>query len=759
MDSKRTPPYPAYGPGNHSSYYPNYYPSSSVPPQQAVAPPSEEQPFTGVGPYLHILRKRKWILILSLGLTLSIAIFINLTAKPVYRTATEVVIEAKRSEEVSGITKGSSIMRDPTFIITQTRMIQGQELARRVLTTLDQLGAREDLRIAFGLRTSLGESKNERFTPEERRRLMGSIRGSIAARQMGRGVRILKIIVTGYSPVIAAKIADTAAEVYIQMGHEARMQSFKKNFSIISRSLEEVRAKIKTGEIAVQKIDSEVKLLEALKIYGAKHPAVIELVKNIPILTQNLQEGMDNLRKMEIGQRKDLLPLLLQSHTNLRSLSALENDLYNLKPILDQEIKTNREMYNTLFRRLQEIELSGGSSLWLDAEVIEPASIPGSPIRPNKKMNIMIAFLVGLLLGLGLCFFLEYMDSSLRSLDDIQNYLKVFPLGMVPQVELEDKTEVDEKGIAQASDLTRAFWSTNDEAIPLHVSEAYRIIRTNLAFGLLDQSLKVFQVTSAVKGEGKTTTTANLGISLAQAGMKVLLVDADMRRPSLHRILRLEGVKHGLNDLISDSGTNLESVIEPTSVPNLSCLPAGAIPPNPAELLSSKRMKALTAELKAHFDVVLIDSPPVISVADSPIIASRVDGTILVARSGYLPRHLCLQAKKAIETVNGKVIGCVLNSVLSAHHPYYYYRYYNYGKYYYYGDENEKKKTKKTKGRSGGPLSSWERLKLLKDPAFSFFLDSWQRVTRSKKGSPVKEMKASEDSEKREGVQVSDGRS
>jgi len=329
-------------------------------------------------------------------------------------------------------------------------------------------------------------------------------------------------------------------------------------------------------------------------------------------------------------------------------------------------------------------------------------------------------------MGIGLAFFLEYLDSSIRTLDDVQNLLRVFPLGMVPQVELIVKGPVESKDEKAPRRLSRIFWNTSDESVPIHVTEAYRIIRTNLAFGSVDETSKVFQVTSAVKGEGKTTTTANLGISMAQAGNKVLVIDADMRRPALHHVFRLEGVRHGLNDLIAD-GRSLESLVEPTGIPNLFCLPAGRIPPNPSELLSSKRMKELIEECKMLFDVVFLDSPPVISVADSPIIASRVDGTILVARSGYLPRDLCLQAKKSIEAVHGRIIGCVLNSVLREHHSYYYHRYYDYGDYYYYGDDKEKS-SKRKKGRKT-KMTIWDRLGLFKEPMLAFLSSGWDRFT------------------------------
>ena len=284
----------------------------------------------------------------------------------------------------------------------------------------------------------------------------------------------------------------------------------------------------------------------------------------------------------------------------------------------------------------------------------------------------------------------------------------------------------------------RRFWLAGDSDIPLYVAEAYRIIRTNLAFGSVDTSLKVLQVTSAVKGEGKTTTAANLAVSLALAGSRTLLVDADLRRPALHRILGMDERGPGLSEALTN-GKPADSLLVATVVPNLFCLVAGTIPPNPSELLSSKRMKALVDEIRENFDMVILDSPPVISVADSAIIASRVDGTIFVSRSGFVPRHLCLQAKHALESVNGKIIGCVLNSVQSGHQPYHYDRYYR--EYARYGDQ---------KGASAQPdvsqklTSQWERFKALKEPLLIFLSSSWSRLgERLKWDQSKKESKTS----------------
>lgn len=701
----------------------------------------------GLHPYLHILRNRKGVIAACIFITLFIAFAANITQKPVFQAATELLLDPKESRDaLTSDSSKSTLMQDPTLMMTQFRLIGSRPLAERVFQKLEKSENREILLNSFSLKTSRKRKEGTVFSENEKQNLIERIQGSLTGVQPDRNVRLIKILATGYQPQALALVSNAASEAYIELNHKSNMESFRQSFMMISKNLAEVREKIKTGELAFQKIDSEVRLLEALKIYGERHPLVIQLQTDIPQQAQRLKREISNLEA--ISQRKDLIPLLTVPSTTLGDLEKKETDLYTLKPILEQEVTGQKEMYNSLFKKLQEVGVSGGGSVWVDAEIVEPASAPSAPIRPNKKLNLILGLFTGIALGIGLAFFQEYLDSSVRSLEDVRGYLKLFPLGMVPFVQFNmaqknggaAKTE-GEAAIARMRS-SRNFWLANDANIPLYVAEAYRIIRTNLAFGSIDSTLKILQVTSAVKGEGKTTTAANLAVSLALAGAKILIIDADLRRPALHRILDLEGVEEGLSDALTHE-KSWQSLIVPTATPNLFLMSAGTIPPNPAELLSSRRMKALTDELAQHFDRVIIDSPPVISVADAAVIASRVDGTIFVSRAGFVPRHLCMQAKHAIESVNGRIVGCVLNSVHSAHQPYYYYKYYHqYGRY-------EEDKTTSVQEMNEDPefkesSSTLDKLKILKEPFLIMLSSGWARLGESfKKGQPKKESKSS----------------
>ncbi len=703
---------------------------------------------SGVYTYFFIVWKRKKTFIFSLLFTLGIAVFINLTQKPIYQTSTEVVFQAKQSGGMSsGNDAAVSIVRDPTFLLTQLRLLRGPLLAERVIKKIAHIDNKQEILDSFLIRPVGEPAADSVFSEREQASLLGAIRGSVSGEQVAQGARILSIAMTGYNPFAVKQLVDAAAEAFIELNYELQIDSFKKNFSLISKSLGEIRDRIKTSELALQKVTKEIELLAALKIYGEKHPAVVILKTLIPTLAEKLKNEIKNLESMDVGQRKDRFLLLTETHLDLPTLLAIESDLQLLKSLLEQEVRSNGEMYNSLFKKLQEIEVSDSKNIWLDAKVIEPASLPGTPVRPNKRLNLLIAFLVGIFLGIGCTYLLEYLDSSMRTLDDVRMYLKIFPLGMVPEVAF----DIEEQKLAQfkleESSASRPYWNTNDANLPLYIAEAYRIIRTNLAFGSVDQAIKIIQVTSAVTGEGKTTTVCNLGISLAQAGLKTLLVDADMRRPSLHHILGLGDNEEGLSNALTD-GESWKNYVRPTKVENLHCITGGIIPPNPSELLSSKRMRALLSELKEDFDMIILDSPPVISVADAPIIASFVEGSILVSRAGYIPRNICMRAKNALESVNSRIIGGILNSVTSHHQSYYYGKFYGQEYGYGYGHEEERKSERKRAAKSAATLTFLDKIKVLNEPMHALLVSLFTKSNQFiKSGQPPKKKNPSKPSD------------
>ena len=292
--------------------------------------------------------------------------------------------------------------------------------------------------------------------------------------------------------------------------------------------------------------------------------------------------------------------------------------------------------------------------------VLSPAVLPSKPISPNKTLNVAVAFAAGLVLALALAFLLDYLDQSIKSDDDLTERVGLISLGHVP--------------FLIASKGQRGELLTLDAQS--HAAEAYRALRTGILFSGIDRDLKELVITSAEQGEGKSRTAANLAVVLAQAGHITLLIDADFRRPTQHRIFgRIRNI--GLSNLIVQDATEAEAILAVESVPNLWLLTSGPTPPNPSELLGSGRMRELLTRMQGHFSYLIIDTPPVNAVTDAAILASSSSGTILVIDQGRTALPAIGRAKQMLDRVGAHTIGAVMNKVRASVGAYAYdYAYY-----------------------------------------------------------------------------------
>jgi capsular exopolysaccharide synthesis family protein len=344
---------------------------------------------------------------------------------------------------------------------------------------------------------------------------------------------------------------------------------------------------------------------------------------------------------------------------------------------LKREVESHRQMYQALTDRSKETGLESElSTLDLtNVRIVERAETPRAPISPNRTRNYQIALLIGLGIGIGLTLLFENFDNTLRTPEDVKAMSLPF-LGMIPAV-------------APAAGTTTA----RPAALRYPegpVAEAYRVVRTNLLFSSVAEGGRAIIVTSSNPGEGKTTTTANLAISLAANGAKVLVVDADLRRPTLHQHFAISKTP-GLSDVIVGK-RQISEAVQSARGKALHVLPCGYIPPNPAELLGSTVMRDIVRALKTRYDWVLIDTPPVLAMADTPVLCPFVDGVILVVASEASHRPAVQRAIDQLSSVGGTVIGAVLNKVDLKRNSYYYSQYY--GEYYrsYYADAAEPRK-------------------------------------------------------------------
>ncbi len=415
--------------------------------------------------------------------------------------------------------------------------------------------------------------------------------------------------------------------------------------------------------------------------YGEKHPKMVRLSAAMKGIKQKIaQEVKKTLQSVETEYRVALAEEeSIRKAMEEKKREALDlNDKQIGYNSLKRNMDTSRSMYESLLKRVKEAGLTEGLEA-TNIMVVDPARIPDHPVKPKKTRNVLLAIIVGLTLGMGMAFFFEYLDNTINTPDELERYCKIPFLGVVSKF----KTD-----------------ATGDEIIvhsnpKSNVAEGFRTIRTNLLFSSPDIEKKCILITSALPRDGKSLQSTNIAVSFAQMGKKVLLIDADMRKARIHEIFSLER-SPGLSEYLA--GNDLRP--QPTEITGLEVLTAGRSCPNPSELLGSKRMKELleSERAKDDFDMVIIDSPPILSVADAAILSAVTDGVVLVVNAGSTPRPAIQRAIQQLSDVEAKLIGCVLNDMDFEKESYYYSYYYRYKKYYdhYYGEEEEgKEKTRK----------------------------------------------------------------
>jgi polysaccharide biosynthesis transport protein len=410
----------------------------------------------------------------------------------------------------------------------------------------------------------------------------------------------------------------------------------------------------------------KVKLLER---YGEKHPQVV----NINATLSDAQRQLDLELSMAVQSvRNEYETALLEERTlskNLEGAKAEATDL-NRKGIgygvMEREAKSNRQVYEALLTREKELRVSANSRT-NNIRIVDRAEVPRAPITPGGRRTWLMSVLVGLTLSIAVALGLDYMNDTIKTPEDVTRRLKLPFLGLVPAVR-GDKHPL----LASAQ-------------VPHDFGESFRSLRTSLLSKYPDEGTKILVITSAQPLEGKTTTAANIAMALAYGGSRVLLIDADMRRPGLHRPLRLTN-ERGLSQVLTGQA-RVRDVIQRTVDPNLLAITAGKTPPNPSELLSSERMKTLLTNL-AHgpFNWIIIDTPPVLAVTDAVILAPMVTGVTFVVGAEMTRRRLAERAIDIVMQSRPRYAAVVLNKVNFARNKYYYSRYYGHQYKNYYAE-------------------------------------------------------------------------
>ena len=464
----------------------------------------------------------------------------------------------------------------------------------------------------------------------------------------------------------------------------------------------EAFADSKTSELQKKLGELTTTAAELRARFGPKHPKTIEIHQQI----LSIQEQIASNRHMLEEKLKADYERSVRDEESLKAAlarakveAAQQNQDSIQYSILKQDVDTSKAMYTEFLHKTNQANLEVAEQQ-SNMRMITPARPPKNPVGPNRSRIILIGFSLSLLAGVTLAYFLDFLDTTVKTIEDLDRYLQLPALAVIPTIGAKAQRSIlgrrksnrialsgnGSTGGGKSSEIepnTLMLLGSNSSA-----AEAYRALRTSVLLSAAGHAPRTILVTSGQPSEGKTTTAINTAVSLANLGASVLLIDADLRRPSIHKAFELDKMR-GLSTYLSRD-VEVKELIQKTEVPNLSLLPCGPPPPNPAELIGSERMKDMLRLLAQRYDHILIDSPPLMHVTDPVILSTLVDGVILVVHGGRSSRHMVQRARQELVSVGAKIFGIVLNNIDLAregyYDNYYYYRYYS-----SYGQEGEEK--------------------------------------------------------------------
>jgi capsular exopolysaccharide synthesis family protein len=602
---------------------------------------------------------------------------------------------------------------------------------------------------------------------------VAALRSRIAVDPIG-GTRLVNLRFNAYDPQVAANAVNALAQLYIEQSLEFRFTTSTEATGWLSERLAEQQAKVEAAESALQEysesaglIDQESReslveqkldslnaamieartdritketlyrqiatlsptqltshpqamssdTMQSLKTdlsalreeqsrlsqtLGDRHPEMVRIRSGIQAAEQKLREEARNVARAAESEYRTALARESRLQANLESAKG-EAQQVNRKAFelgaLRREVESNRQIYEDLLTKTKQTGLEAKLKT-TNIRIVEKAEVPRAPVKPNKLRNYQIGLLFGLLAGVGFALLYENIDNTFKTPEDLRAHLDVPFLGMVPDVTVGSNASGRMRGLSPTLLISKNASSA--------VKDAYAVLRTNLIFSSAEEAGRALVVTSAGPGEGKTTTLANLALALAYNGAKVLAVDCDLRRPKLHQYFGLDKTP-GLSDLIVGKST-ASKAIQSTRVDRLQVLSCGYVPPNPAELLGHPVMKKVLEAVRTQYEWVLLDSPPIIGMADAAVLSPLVDGVVLLVAAETPSKPAVQRAIDQVQSVGGKVLGVVLNKVDLQRNAYYYKEYY--GDYYrsYYAEGKgygrvEESERPRTSPRPGRPRS------------------------------------------------------
>jgi succinoglycan biosynthesis transport protein ExoP len=696
--------------------------------------------------YWHVLAKRRWTVLTAICILAALMAIVSFKTEPVYEAVARVEVEAEAPEIQSLSDLYRSTPSDDAFLQTQVNVLESETLAWQ---TIQQLGLAR--RAEFGAPAAASEAEPPRgklikaFRKRLHVELMRNSRMleiSFESTDPSLAATVANTLVTNYTEYNFRKKYDATRQASAWMEQQldelkAKVEksqqalvdyerqnaivnvSDKENvveerLSDLSRDLtnaqndlaqkesldQMVRSNPSQAALLVQDdllqrlqeryADLDAQYVDALAQYGPKFPKVVRLQSQLKAMDSFIDSERNRLIERlhddyvaAQGRDKLLAAAVAQEKTEVGNL----NQLLIRHNILKREFDTNQQLYDSLLQRLKDATVSAGLRA-TNIHVIDTASPPSFPVRPKRLVNISIAALVGLILGVTLAFVEEGLDNSVKSAEDVQRLIGVPALAIVP---------------AAGSEGVNGYWrragihrnghsgkSGKNGAVALSVlkhpgsalSESYRTLRTSILLSTAVRPPQVLLITSPQPNEGKSCTSLNLAVALAQRGSRVLVVDGDLRKPGIASHFGFSG-EHGLSGLLTGAHDLNTALAQVEDIPQLWVLPAGPTPPNPAELLSSPAMADALLQLRERFDHVVVDSPPLLMVTDATVLSTLVDGVILVVESGVTVRGALVRAHSLLENAGGRILGVVMNKVDFHRDAYYYSPYSRYHSYYH----------------------------------------------------------------------------
>ncbi len=597
-----------------------------------------------------------------------------------------------------------------------------------------------------------------RLTLASFNRTVNALREQVRASEVGKGTNIIRLSYQNENPAIARDVVNALAQAYLERSIVLKTQEASRSVEFIGEQLEKVRATLDAAEqelegfktaTGVIRLDSEAQaLITQLTQAETERTAVRLRLRQAEFAAESLRGALDRqesyapavllnepvvaalaqkLTELEIEKRGLMVELslghpavqgvqgriaelqrnLLQNYgTILAGLRETDHSLSGNLARYEKELKklpaaelelarlmrlatVNAEIFTFLLQKHQEASIAKVSTI-SNINVIDPAIAPELPIKPQKKKNLLLGLIVGGMAGVGLAFFREYLDDSIKDADSAKRLLGLPSLALIPYIGRKGESKsAREKGAVPAKRILISNLEPRSIA-----AEAFRSLRTALHFSGGGRDKPVMLVTSAFPGEGKTTVSANLAVTLAQTGSRVLLVGCDLRKPTLHEMFERDNVP-GLSDfLVGDA--EIGDAVHPTGLFRLDFISAGTIPPNPAELLGSERMKKQIEAWREEYDIVLLDAPPVLAVTDAAVLTRCADMTVVVLQIGSVGAKAALRSMEILRSTQTPLAGLVLNDKTNRGTAYY-----GYGEYGVYPYAQEDNKSKRRRGDRG----------------------------------------------------------